>query len=62
MLWCVLRALTADTWAAPLERIEFENASPRLVSGELIRSDRIQGYLTKPDGAALVLTYCRGRA
>jgi dienelactone hydrolase len=41
----------ADAWATPLERVEFENASQRLVSGGLIRGDRIQGYLAKPDGA-----------
>ena len=50
-LWCVVRALMADAWAAPLERVEFESASQRLVSGGLIRGDRIQGYLAKPDGA-----------
>ncbi|MET0567794.1 MAG: dienelactone hydrolase family protein [Hyphomicrobiaceae bacterium] len=50
-LWCVVRALTADAWAAPLEHVEFESASQRLVSGELIAGDRIQGYLAKPDGA-----------
>jgi len=26
MLWCALRALTADAWATPLERVEFEGA------------------------------------
>jgi dienelactone hydrolase len=41
----------ADAWATPLERVEFESASQRLVSGGLIRGDRIQGYLAKPDGA-----------
>ena len=51
MLWCVVRALMADAWATPLERVEFESASQRLVSGGLIRGDRIQGYLAKPDGA-----------
>jgi dienelactone hydrolase len=51
MLWCVVRALMADAWAAPLERVEFESASQRLVSGGLIRGDRIQGYLARPDGA-----------
>src|SRR5438105_13326619 len=50
-LCCVLRALTADAWATPLERVEFDGASQRLVSGGLIRGDRIQGYLAKPDGA-----------
>ena len=51
MLWCVVRALTADAWATPLERVEFESASQRLISGGLIRGDRIQGDLAKPDGA-----------
>ena len=52
MLWCVVRALMADAWATPLERVEFESASQRLVSGgALIPGDRIQGYLARPDGA-----------
>jgi len=51
MLWCVVRALMADAWATPLERVEFESASQRLGSGGLIRGDRIQGDLAKPDGA-----------
>ena len=51
MLCCVVRALVADAWATPLERVEFESASQRLVSGKLISGERIQGYLAKPDGA-----------
>ena len=51
MLWCVVRALMADAWATPLERVEFESASQRLISGALIPGDRIQGDLAKPDGA-----------
>jgi dienelactone hydrolase len=51
MVWCVAGALVADAWATPLERVEFESASQRLISGGLIRGDRIQGYLAKPDGA-----------
>jgi dienelactone hydrolase len=51
MLWCVVRALTADAWATPLERVEFESASQRLNSIEVIPGDRIQGYLAKPEGA-----------
>ena len=51
MLWCVVGALMADAWATPLERVEFESASQRLVSGALIPGDRIQGTLPKPDGA-----------
>ena len=51
ILWYVVRALIAEAWATPLERVEFESASQRLISGGLIRGDRIQGYLAKPDGA-----------
>jgi dienelactone hydrolase len=51
MLWCVLRTLMADAWAAPLQQVEFQGASQQLLSGGLIRGDRIQGYLAKPDGA-----------
>jgi dienelactone hydrolase len=51
MLWCVVRALMPDAWATPVERVEFESASQRLISGGLIRGDRIQGYLARPDGA-----------
>jgi dienelactone hydrolase len=41
----------ADAWATPLERVEFESASQRLISGALIPGDRIQGDLAKPAGA-----------
>src|SRR3954471_15522789 len=51
MFGCVLRALTADAWAAPLERVEFDSASQRTLSGLLIAGNPIQGYLAKPDGA-----------
>ena len=51
MLCCIVGALTADAWATPIERVEFESASQRLISGGLIRGDRIQGYLAKPEGA-----------
>jgi dienelactone hydrolase len=51
LLWCVVGALTADAWATPLERVEFESASQRLNSIEVIPGDRIQGYLAKPEGA-----------
>ena len=51
MLWCVVPALMADAWATPLERVEFESASQRLLSGLVIQGDRIQGDLAKPDGA-----------
>ena len=51
LLWCVVGALTADAWAIPLERVEFESASQRLNSIEVIPGDRIQAYLAKPEGA-----------
>jgi dienelactone hydrolase len=51
MLCCVVRAVVADAWAMPLERVEFDSASQRLISGGLIQGDRIQGDLAKPDGA-----------
>ena len=51
VLWWVLPAVMADAWATPLERVEFDSASQRLVSGGLIRGDRLQGDLAKPDGA-----------
>jgi dienelactone hydrolase len=47
----VLRALLTDAWAAPLERVEFDSASQKLLSGGLIAGEHIQGYLAKPDGA-----------
>jgi dienelactone hydrolase len=51
ILWYVVRALLADAWATPLERVEFEGASQRLISGGSIQGDRTQGYLAKPEGA-----------
>jgi dienelactone hydrolase len=50
-LWCAARALVVDALAGPLERVEFEAASQRLISGGLIQGDRIQGYVAKPEGA-----------
>jgi dienelactone hydrolase len=50
-LWCAARVLVVDALAGPLERVEFEGASQRLISGGLILGDRIQGYLAKPEGA-----------
>src|SRR5947208_2102088 len=50
MLWCVVPALMADAWAAPLERVEFESASQWRM-GALVPGDRIRGDLAKPDGA-----------
>src|SRR5262245_16246646 len=41
----------ADAWATPLERVEFEGATQRLISGGLILGDHMQGYLAKPEGA-----------
>jgi len=49
-LWCVVCALMTDAWATPLERVEFEGATQRLISGGLIVGDHIQGYLAKPEG------------
>ena len=66
MLWCGVGALMADAWATPLERVEFESASQRRVSGgALSPGDGIQGYLAKPDGAGpfpavIVLHGCAG--
>jgi dienelactone hydrolase len=51
ILWCFVCALMADASATPLERVEFEGASHRLISGGLIRGDRVEGYLAKPEGA-----------
>jgi len=45
-LLCATRALATDT-----ERVEFDGATQRLVSGGLIVGDRIQGYLARPEGA-----------
>jgi dienelactone hydrolase len=50
-LLCIARTLMGEAWATALERIEFESASQRLLSGTLIAGDRIQGDLAKPDGA-----------
>ena len=66
MLWCAAGALTADAWAGPLERVEFESASQRRVlGGALSPGDRIQGDLARPDGAGpfpavIVLHGCAG--
>ena len=50
-LCCAVCTPMADAWATPLERVEFEGADQRLISGGLIRGDHIQGYLAKPEGA-----------
>ena len=64
MLWCALRVLTADAWATPLDRVEFQSASER-TGAVLSPGDRIQGDLVKPDGAGpfpavVVLHGCGG--
>lgn len=51
MLWWVAPALMAEAWAASLERVEFDSASERLISGKLVAGERIQGDLARPDGA-----------
>src|SRR5215831_15807832 len=50
-LWCAAHTLVVDVLVGPLERVEFEGASQRLISGGLILGDHIQGYLAKPEGA-----------
>jgi dienelactone hydrolase len=50
-LWCVVGAPIGDALAGPPERVEFEGASQRLISGGLILGDHIQGHLAKPEGA-----------
>jgi dienelactone hydrolase len=66
MLWCAVPALTADARATPPERVAFESASQRRVSGGVLSpGDRIQGDLAKPDGAGpfpavIVLHGCAG--
>jgi dienelactone hydrolase len=66
-LWCAARTLVVDALARPPERVEFEGATQRLISGGLIRGDHIQGYLAKPEGAGsfpavIVLHGCAGMA
>jgi dienelactone hydrolase len=51
MFWWAVHALTADACAAPLERVAFDSAEQRLLSGGSIAGERIDGYLAKPDGA-----------
>jgi dienelactone hydrolase len=50
-LWCVVGTPIGGALAGPPERVEFEGASQRLISGGLILGDHIQGYLAKPEGA-----------
>src|SRR5215831_5932816 len=48
LLWCVVGALTADAWATPLERVEFESASQRLNSIEVIPGDAYRAIWPSP--------------
>src|ERR1700759_2736221 len=64
MLGCAVCALTADAWAASLQRVAFESASQRRISG-VFPGDRIVGDLARPVGAgpfpaAVVLHGCAG--
>jgi hypothetical protein len=43
LMLCAVRALTADARATPLERVEFESASQRLLSGTIMSGEPIQG-------------------
>jgi dienelactone hydrolase len=66
MLWGVVHALMVDVaLAGPLERVEFEGASQPLLRGTVMRGDRIQGQLAKPEGtgpfpAVIALHGCAG--
>ena len=66
MLWGVVHALMVDVaLAGPLERVEFEGASQPLLRGTVMRGDRIQGQLAKPEGtgpfpAVIALHGCGG--
>jgi dienelactone hydrolase len=51
MLCCAISAPLTTAQAASLERVEFDSASRRLLSGGSIAGERIQGYLARPDGA-----------
>jgi dienelactone hydrolase len=48
---CAVRVLTTDAWAASLQRVEFDSADRRLLSGGSIAGDPIHGYLARPEGA-----------
>jgi dienelactone hydrolase len=50
VLWAIVHALMGGASAGPLERVELESGSQQLVSGGLVRGDRIQGYLARPEG------------
>jgi dienelactone hydrolase len=65
MLCCVLPALIADASAASVERIAFDSASQKLLSGRTLAGEHIQAELAKPDGAGpfaavVVLHGCGG--
>src|SRR3954465_15537121 len=51
LMLCVLPALIADAWATPLQRVQFESAARRLVSGTLVAGDPVEGDLARPEGA-----------
>lgn len=51
MLCCLAPALMAGASATRLQRVEFDSASLRLLSGSLIEGERIEGHLARPDGA-----------
>ena len=64
-LLCFARATAVDANAGSLYRVEFEGAAQRLISGKLIRGDRVQAALAKPDAAGsfpaiVVLHGCGG--
>jgi len=65
-LCCAISTLTAEAWATTLQRVEFESASQRRISGGLLNGgDHIQADLAKPDGAGpfpavIVLHGCAG--
>lgn len=51
VFFCIASFVASDASAGLLERVEFQSASRRLVSGALHPGDRIQGFLAKPGGA-----------
>lgn len=65
LLCCATRALITDASAAPPERVKFDGASQKLLSGRTLAGEPIQGDLAKPDGAGpfpavVVLHGCGG--
>src|SRR5262249_30430643 len=51
MLCCAIWTPLTTAQAASLERVEFDSASQRRLSGGPIAGERIQGYLARPEGA-----------